>query len=182
MGRVSTSLYQHIKRDVQKYDEERDSVMKFVLARPHPLVKHCWLLWIDDQCLDFVAETIQRSMASVLRIEKSHPSLEHTPLTITALASAQGQILSNLKERIGWYMNCAGGCCTTVHDVVHSVEADDFPTVKLSKSDIKITQYPRGTHFYATMPNGELLIWHGTSKWNTYQGCESAVKKWISQQ
>ena len=155
--------------------------MKFVLARPHKLVERCWLLHIDEQCLEFVEERQDRSLSTTLLRETSHPSPGHTPMAMLAVANARLMLRLSV-QRVGWYMNQVGGCCPRAYDIVKTVYADDFPTKKIVLSDVKISQYPNGTHFYAVLPNSELLEWRGSTKWHTFKACETAVKKWMANQ
>jgi hypothetical protein len=146
--------------------------VKFVLARPHKLVERCWLLHIDEQCLEFVEERQDRSLSS--------PG--HTPMAMLAVANARLKLRLSIQQRVGWYMNRAGGCCPRAYDIVKTVYADDFPPKKIVLSDVKISQYPNGTHFYAVLPNSELLERCGSTKWHTFKACETAVKQWIENQ
>jgi hypothetical protein len=51
---------------------------------------------------------------------------------------------------------------------------------KVLKSDIKISQFEGGKHFYARI-KGQDVDFKDTNKWNTFEGAENAVKAFIKE-
>ena len=59
---------------------------------------------------------------------------------------------------------------------IQSTVSNKFP--QFSIDDIKISKWPSGKHFYATL-NGESIKVDGLNKWSTEKNAMVAVKKWF---
>lgn len=91
------------------------------------------------------------------------------------------QQIQFLKEDGVIYINCVGGYCTSISS--HSYQAQYvrrkelvFPNYK--QSDIHITKFPMGEHYYAHI--GDLELKDGDKmKWNSYREAYEFAKTYI---
>jgi hypothetical protein len=151
--------------------------MIFVKARMCPLVEHSWLLLIDDSSLGYAKRKIDSINRAACESLYCHGS---NVFVIEKRIQATEHLLSVIDSRIGWFMNSFGGMCPNIYDELCKVEADDFP-LQFKPSDIKITKFDDGKHWYTIFPNGERLKYNGMFKWSTPELARSAVKRFCGE-
>lgn len=78
------------------------------------------------------------------------------------------------------YVNKLGGWMTLIDDmytVVAQTESETWP--EYVKSDIHVSRWPGGTHFYAKVGDQDVVV-DGKEKWNTWDEAQTAADKFFA--
>ena len=138
--------------------------MKFVFGKAHKLVEASWNLLIDDTSRELAGILIQSSFERIISDPYIKAESASTYCGIMMIASSKVQISLDLGERDGWYININGGCCQNLFSIEKEIELDHFP----EKEDrIKVSKWPNGKHWYATVDFESVTDELGRNKWNT---------------
>lgn len=150
--------------------------MRFVYGKPHPLVEHAWYLVTATANATFTIECMDRGIKKKMT-EYVHGDNEISAFNLSILSKIQAQrILDGPQIK---YMNAVGGGCNELTDILHEVEADNFPAWKWTIKDVKISKFDGGTHWYATLPDGISIEWQGDNKWPTPERAREASMAYL---
>ena len=121
--------------------------------------------------------TNQRTYAIVMYAEKHHLTIIDAIIQFR-LMLAQEQLIK-IHEDGAIYINSSGGYHSNSVYKQYVIKKDlIFP--QYDKSDIKIKQFPGGTHWYAYV--GNMQIKNGDiQKWNSYEEAYNYAKKYVSE-
>lgn len=151
-------------------------MMKFVKGVPFKGCKEpSWYLYIDGslESHNLIANVTN---GSIMRIfTDPHLLRDSMDAHILTNAISRLQISLMMGDRNGWYMNKVGGMCPNLFDISETIETDCWP----EKQRIKISKWPQGKHYYATVDGIAVTDDDGVKKWNTVEAAERAAKKFI---
>lgn len=116
-------------------------------------------------------------LAMLMKVEVEH----NRPRSVAdVLVDTQDRVFRGMQDAImqhgAIYINGNGGYMPLVKGM-EEVEARDVSKFVLPGASIKVSKWPGGKHFYASV-GGESVTWDGEIKWNSKWEAQSAAKKW----
>ena len=178
---------------------------KFVKLEDEKLhMKHGWILEATDISTilehtdKYMSTVIEKGIQDYFRNQKYHPNTdwrgmiesmakiqESTPLSASILLEnkvLQGKIKTFLKFGViylrenGSYMTTYDGLSET--DVIFQGDKMIYPNY--TKDDIKVRQWDKGVHYYATIGNFNVTQ-NGVPKWSTYDKAYEVALKYLKE-
>ena len=146
--------------------------MKFVKGSPvkGDTGSYWYLHLLGDKARVFVADLLNAN-ATAFMTDPHAKSDYATHLAATASATLATGVL--LGERDGYYVNPKGGMTPELYGVTQTINAANFP----GTARVKVSVWPRGTHFYARIDNVDVVGARGRYKWNTAAAARQAAKR-----
>lgn len=147
--------------------------MRFVLGKPHKLVKPGWYLVLDSrEAEEQVANTLRKNSKNFAL--DPHKSYFTNLLALVSMRLAM-EIDCGLHDRMGYYVNREGGMCPQLYKITEERDCDNWPDVPR----ISISRWPNGKHFYVKVDDID-IEWNRRRKWCTERAAQKAAESFIA--
>lgn len=118
----------------------------------------------------------KRTLPIVMYAQKHHLTIIDAIIQFRLMVSQQQ--LERIHEDGAIYINSSGGY-HSISDYTHFIVKDKLIFPDYKTNDIKIEQFPGGTHWYAYI-KGVQVKDGSVNKWNTYKEAYEYIQKFIS--
>jgi len=161
--------------------------LKFVFAKSHALINPDWWLVLDCEEARIYCEkrmfrnTIHKNIRPLLSHKKT---CDAAAAVLGVYSKGMGRMIASLAfgERDGWFANRVGGTCPDMHEILETVESDEWPSF-VSNEELLVTakfsKWPNGDHWYVRLSDGRDVEWDDECKWGTKAEALIATQKFL---
>jgi len=116
------------------------------------------------------------AVSTLAKLNETSPLVTELPNLVSKIRNGQYKILADyghvLIRESGSYM-----ALTSNYEITEEVVKETLSFPERSLTDIRIIQWPNGTHYYAKIGNEDVVDEDGNQKWNTHdEAYEKAIE------